>query len=147
MVVGSTAVKQPQLVKSWIEKYGAEKIVLALDINIDEQGTRKVAISGWQEDSGVTIEALIDDYLTVGLQHVLCTDISRDGTFAGSNVELYRNLCRQYPQVQFQSSGGIGSLADIEALKGTGVAGVIVGRALLDGKFTAQEAFACWQNG
>ena len=146
-VVGSTAVKQPQLVKSWIEKYGAEKIVLALDINIDEQGTRKVAISGWQEDSGVTIEALIDDYLTVGLQHVLCTDISRDGTLAGSNVELYRDLCRQYPQVQFQSSGGIGSLADIEALKGTGVAGVIVGRALLDGKFTAQEAFACWQNG
>ncbi len=69
VVVGSTAVKQPQLVKSWIEKYGAEKIVLALDINIDEQGTRKVAISGWQEDSGVTIEALIDDYLTVGLQH------------------------------------------------------------------------------
>ncbi|WP_264768542.1 HisA/HisF-related TIM barrel protein, partial [Klebsiella pneumoniae] len=120
VVVGSTAVKQPQLVKSWIEKYGAEKIVLALDINIDEQGTRKVAISGWQEDSGVTIEALIDDYLTVGLQHVLCTDISRDGTLAGSNVELYRDLCRQYPQVQFQSSGGIGSLADIEALKGTG---------------------------
>lgn len=65
----------------------------------------------------------------------------------GLNVELYRDLCRQYPQVQFQSSGGIGSLADIEALKGTGVAGVIVGRALLDGKFTAQEAFACWQNG
>ncbi|WP_264768946.1 HisA/HisF-related TIM barrel protein, partial [Klebsiella pneumoniae] len=97
VVVGSTAVKQPQLVKSWIEKYGAEKIVLALDINIDEQGTRKVAISGWQEDSGVTIEALIDDYLTVGLQHVLCTDISRDGTLAGSNVELYRDLCRQYP--------------------------------------------------
>lgn len=106
-----------------------------------------MAISGWQEDSGVTIEALIDDYLTVGLKHVLCTDISRDGTLAGSNVELYRDLCRQYPQVQFQSSGGIGSLADIEALKGTGVAGVIVGRALLDGKFTAQEAFACWQNG
>ncbi|HDZ9125093.1 TPA: 1-(5-phosphoribosyl)-5-[(5-phosphoribosylamino)methylideneamino]imidazole-4-carboxamide isomerase [Vibrio cholerae] len=147
VVVGSTAVKQPQLVKSWMEKYGAEKIVLALDINIDEQGTRKVAISGWQEDSGVTIEALIVDYLTVGLKHVLCTDISRDGTLAGSNVELYRDLCRQYPQVQFQSSGGIGSLADIEALKGTGVAGVIVGRALLDGKFTAQEAFACWQNG
>ncbi|MBJ6941956.1 HisA/HisF-related TIM barrel protein, partial [Vibrio cholerae] len=86
--------KQPQLVKSWMEKYGAEKIVLALDINIDEQGTRKVAISGWQEDSGVTIEALIDDYLTVGLKHVLCTDISRDGTLAGSNVELYRDLCR-----------------------------------------------------
>ena len=68
--------KQPELVKGWMEKYGAEKIVLALDINIDQDGTRKVAISGWQEDSGITIEALIDDYLTVGLKHVLCTDIS-----------------------------------------------------------------------
>ncbi|WP_158161549.1 1-(5-phosphoribosyl)-5-[(5-phosphoribosylamino)methylideneamino]imidazole-4-carboxamide isomerase [Grimontia hollisae] len=147
VVIGSTAVKQPELVKGWIEKYGAEQIVLALDINIDDNGNRMVAVSGWQEDSGVTIEALLDDFLTVGLKHVLCTDISRDGTLAGSNVDLYKDLCAAYPQVQFQSSGGIGSLADIEALKGTGVAGVIVGRALLDGKFTAEEAFACWQEG
>ncbi len=146
VVVGSTAVKSPEMVKGWMEKYGPEKIVLALDINIDADGVRRVAISGWQEDSGVTIESLIEDYLTVGLTHVLCTDISRDGTLAGSNVDLYIDLCRQYPQVQFQSSGGIGSLADIEALKGTGVAGVIVGRALLDGKFTAEEAFQCWQS-
>lgn len=146
VVIGSTAVKQPQLVKQWTEKYGAEKIVLALDINIDQEGVRRVAVSGWQEDSGVTIEALLDDYLTVGLQHVLCTDIARDGTLNGSNVELYIDLCQRYPQVQFQSSGGIGTLADIAALKGSGVAGVIVGRALLDGKFTAQEAFSCWQS-
>ncbi|WP_217541004.1 1-(5-phosphoribosyl)-5-[(5-phosphoribosylamino)methylideneamino]imidazole-4-carboxamide isomerase [Vibrio metschnikovii] len=146
VVIGSTAVKQPQLVKQWMEKYGAEKIVLALDINIDQYGVRRVAVSGWQEDSGVTIEALLDDYLTVGLQHVLCTDIARDGTLNGSNVELYIDLCQRYPQVQFQSSGGIGTLADIAALKGSGVAGVIVGRALLDGKFTAQEAFSCWQS-
>ncbi|MFC3024741.1 1-(5-phosphoribosyl)-5-[(5-phosphoribosylamino)methylideneamino]imidazole-4-carboxamide isomerase [Vibrio zhugei] len=146
VVVGSTAVKHPERVKSWIERYGAEHIVLALDINITADGKRHVAISGWQEDSGVTIEALLDDYLTVGLKHVLCTDISRDGTLAGSNVSLYQDLCTRYPQVKFQSSGGIGSLEDIQALYGTGVAGVIVGRALLDGKFTAEEAFACWQN-
>ncbi|OAN18462.1 1-(5-phosphoribosyl)-5-((5-phosphoribosylamino)methylideneamino)imidazole-4-carboxamide isomerase [Photobacterium jeanii] len=144
VVIGSTAVKHPELVKGWIEKYGAEHIVLALDINIDTDGIRRVAISGWQEDSGVTIESLLEDYLTVGLQHVLCTDISRDGTLTGSNVELYIDLCQQYPQVQFQSSGGIGSLDDIRALKGSGVAGVIVGRALLDGKFSADDAFACW---
>ncbi len=107
VVIGSTAVKQPQLVKQWMEKYGAEKIVLALDINIDQEGVRRVAVSGWQEDSGVTIEALLDDYLTVGLQHVLCTDIARDGTLNGSNVELYIDLCQRYPQVQFQSSGGL----------------------------------------
>ncbi|WP_318495414.1 1-(5-phosphoribosyl)-5-[(5-phosphoribosylamino)methylideneamino]imidazole-4-carboxamide isomerase [Photobacterium leiognathi] len=146
VVIGSTAVKQPEMVKGWMEKYGAEHIVLALDINIDDDGNRIVAVSGWQEDSGVTIEALLDDFLKVGLKHVLCTDISRDGTLAGSNVELYVDLCRQYPQVQFQSSGGIGSLDDIAALKGSGVAGVIVGRALLDGKFTTEQAFACWNN-
>ncbi|KUI99050.1 1-(5-phosphoribosyl)-5-[(5-phosphoribosylamino)methylideneamino]imidazole-4-carboxamide isomerase [Vibrio sp. MEBiC08052] len=146
VVVGSTAVKQPELVKTWMQQYGPEKIVLALDINIDANGQRRVAISGWQEDSGITIEALIDDYLTVGLKHVLCTDISRDGTLSGSNVDLYIDLCRQYPQIAFQSSGGIGSLDDIQALKGSGVAGVIVGRALLDGKFTAEEAFSCWQS-
>ncbi|WP_318432325.1 1-(5-phosphoribosyl)-5-[(5-phosphoribosylamino)methylideneamino]imidazole-4-carboxamide isomerase [Photobacterium leiognathi] len=146
VVIGSTAVKQPEMVKGWMEKYGAEHIVLALDINIDDNGNRIVAVSGWQEDSGVTIEALLDDFLKVGLKHVLCTDISRDGTLAGSNVELYIDLCRQYPQVQFQSSGGIGSLDDIAALKGSGVAGVIVGRALLDGKFTAEQAFTCWNN-
>ncbi|MCC4798011.1 MULTISPECIES: 1-(5-phosphoribosyl)-5-[(5-phosphoribosylamino)methylideneamino]imidazole-4-carboxamide isomerase [Enterovibrio] len=145
VVIGSTAVKQPEIVKGWMEKYGPEQIVLALDINIDDNGNRIVAVSGWQEDSGVTIEALLEDFLKVGLKHVLCTDISRDGTLAGSNVELYKDLCAAYPSVQFQSSGGIGSLADIEALKGSGVAGVIVGRALLDEKFTAEEAFACWQ--
>lgn len=146
VVIGSTAVKQPEMVKGWMEKYGAEHIVLALDINIDDSGNRIVAVSGWQEDSGVTIEALLEDFLKVSLKHVLCTDISRDGTLAGSNVELYVDLCRQYPQVQFQSSGGIGSLDDIAALKGSGVAGVIVGRALLDGKFTAEQAFTCWNN-
>ncbi|SJN54503.1 1-(5-phosphoribosyl)-5-[(5-phosphoribosylamino)methylideneamino] imidazole-4-carboxamide isomerase [Vibrio ruber DSM 16370] len=146
VVVGSTAVKQPEMVKTWMTTYGPEKIVLALDINIDANGQRRVAISGWQEDSGATIESLIEDYLTVGLKHVLCTDISRDGTLSGSNVDLYIDLCRQYPQIAFQSSGGIGSLDDIQALKGSGVAGVIVGRALLDGKFTAEEAFACWQS-
>ncbi|MEZ9525443.1 1-(5-phosphoribosyl)-5-[(5-phosphoribosylamino)methylideneamino]imidazole-4-carboxamide isomerase [Enterovibrio norvegicus] len=145
VVIGSTAVKQPEIVKGWMEKYGPEQIVLALDINIDDNGNRIVAVSGWQEDSGVTIEALLEDFLKVGLKHVLCTDISRDGTLAGSNVELYKDLCAAYPSVQFQSSGGIGSLADIESLKGSGVAGVIVGRALLDEKFTAEEAFACWQ--
>ncbi len=144
VVVGSTAVREPQRVKDWIQKYGVEQIVLALDINVDAQGQRKVAISGWQEDSGVTIEDLLDSYLEVGLKHVLCTDISRDGTLSGSNVELYRDLCCQYPQIKFQSSGGIGSLDDIAALRGTGVAGVIVGRALLDGKFSVEESIACW---
>ena len=76
---------------------------------------------------------------------MLCTDISRDGTLAGTNVELYRDLCARYPSVAFQASGGIGGLADIEALKGSGVKGIILGRALLEGKFSVGDAIACWQ--
>ncbi len=83
VVIGSTAVKSPDLVKGWMQTYGPDRIVLALDIHIDNDGTRRVAVSGWQQDSGVTIEALLDDYLSVGLKHVLCTDISRDGTLQG----------------------------------------------------------------
>lgn len=145
VVIGSTAVKQPELVKSWFNKYGAEKFVLALDVNIDASGQKIVAISGWQEASGVSLEALIGDFCEVGLRHVLCTDISRDGTLAGSNVALYREICTAFPDVKFLSSGGIGSLTDIEALKGTGVAGVIIGRALLEGKFNVAEAIQLWK--
>lgn len=147
VVVGSTAVKDPETVKGWFRRFGADALVLALDVRIDEQGNKQVAVSGWQENSGVTLEELVGMYLLVGLKHVLCTDISRDGTLAGSNVSLYEEVCARYPQVAFQSSGGIGDLADIAALRGTGVRGVIVGRALLEGKFTVKEAIRCWQNG
>ena len=126
---------------------GSERLVLALDVRIDADGNKQVAVSGWQENSGVTLEELVESYLPVGLQHVLCTDISRDGTLAGSNVSLYEEVCARYPQVAFQSSGGIGDLKDIAALRGTGVRGVIVGRALLEGKFNVPEAIQCWQNG
>ncbi|MDH3000748.1 1-(5-phosphoribosyl)-5-((5-phosphoribosylamino)methylideneamino)imidazole-4-carboxamide isomerase [Chelonobacter oris] len=147
VVIGSTAVKQPAMVKGWFDKFGAEKFVLALDVNINTDGQKQIAIHGWQENSGVTLEELVQDFRAVGLRHVLCTDISRDGTLQGSNVNLYREICAEFPQIDFQSSGGIGSLADIEALKGSGVKGVIVGRALLEGKFTVTEAIECWQNG
>ena len=126
-MIGSTAVKSPELVASWMEKYGPERIVLALDVNIDAQGNRHIAVAGWQENSGVTIEALIERFLPAGLKHVLCTDISRDGTLSGTNVELYRDLCARYPSVGFQASGGIGGIEDIEALKGSGVKGIILG--------------------
>lgn len=141
VVIGSTAVKQPALVSEWFKKYGAEKIVLALDINIDN-GQKLVAVSGWMENSNLTIEALIERYKGCGLRHVLCTDISCDGTLQGPNVELYKELTSAYPEIHFQASGGIGSLSDIDALKGTGVKGIILGRSLLEGKFTVKDAIA-----
>lgn len=147
VVIGSTAIKQPEIVKQWFSKYGSEALVLALDVRIATDGNKYVAIHGWQEDSNQTLEQVIDDYLPHGLKHVLCTDISKDGTLSGSNVRLYREISQKYPQIAFQASGGIGQLDDVKALKDSGVAGVIVGRALLEGKFTVQEAISCWQKG
>lgn len=147
VVVGSTAIKNPELVQQWFTRFGADALVLALDVRIDEAGNKHVAVSGWQENSDSTLEQVVEQFLPFGLKHVLCTDISRDGTLAGSNVELYREVCTRFPQVAFQASGGIGGLADIAALRDTGVKGVIVGRALLDGKFNVSEAISCWQNG
>ena len=146
VVIGSLAVKQPELVKSWVEKYGPEHIVLALDINISDSGEKLIATHGWQENSGVALEGLLEDFATVGAKHVLCTDISRDGTLQGANTELYQEMAARFPHVSWQASGGIGSIADIEALKPTNVGGVILGRALLEGKFTVKEAIACWQS-
>ncbi len=80
MVVGSTAVKSPEVVKGWFTRFGPQHLVLALDVRIDAEGSKQVAVSGWQENSGVTLEELVESYQSVGLQHVLCTDISRDGT-------------------------------------------------------------------
>ena len=107
---------------------------------------REKEVAGWQQDSGVTIESLIEHYAKYNLMHVLCTDISRDGTLQGSNVELYRDLVRMFPQLEFQASGGIGSLDDLKSLAASGVQSIIIGRSLLEGKFTVKEAVACWPN-
>ena len=89
------------------------------------------------------LQTVIDEYLDVGLAHILCTDISKDGTLSGANVALYQSLTKQYPMLAIQSSGGIGNLDDIKALKQTGVSGIIVGRALLEGKVDLKGAIQC----
>lgn len=147
VVIGSLAIRQPELVQSWLRQYGGERIVLALDVAINEQGEKTLPSHGWIEASNVTLEQVLDGFIAAGAKHVLCTDISKDGTLTGSNVTLYQELTKAYPQISWQASGGIGCLDDIRALRGSGVAGVILGRSLLEGKFTLQEAIACWQNG
>lgn len=146
VVIGSLAVKEPELVKSWINKYGSDAIVLALDINIDSSGNKFIATHGWQQDSGVSLEALLNDFLAVGTKHVLCTDISRDGTLQGANHQLYGEMTDKFPTIDWQASGGIGKLDDIARLKPTKVSGVILGRALLEGKFSVAQAIKCWQS-
>lgn len=146
VVVGSVAIREPETVQSWLRTYGGDKIVLALDVAINAKGDKTLPSHGWIEESTITLEQVLDGFIAAGAKHVLCTDISKDGTLQGPNVALYAELTQKYPQIQWQASGGVGSLADIKALKPTGVAGVILGRALLEGKFTAEEAIQCWQD-
>ena len=146
VVVGSVAIREPETVQAWLRAYGGDKIVLALDVAINAKGDKTLPSHGWIEESTITLEQVLDGFIAAGAKHVLCTDISKDGTLQGPNVALYAELVQKYPQIQWQASGGVGALADIKALKPTGVAGVILGRALLEGKFTAEEAMQCWQD-
>lgn len=146
VVVGSAAVKRTDEVAGWMKTFGADKLVLALDVRINKAGNAEVAVSGWQENSGVLMDDLIRAFEPSGLRYVLTTDISKDGTLAGPNTALYAKLAQTFPNIDFQASGGIGSLDDIRAVSHTGAAGVIVGRALLEGKFTLEEAIECWPN-
>lgn len=146
VVVGSAAVKRTDEVVGWMKTFGADKLVLALDVRINKAGNAEVAVSGWQENSGVLMDDLIRAFEPAGLRYVLTTDISKDGTLAGPNTALYAKLAQTFPNIDFQASGGIGSLDDIRAVSHTGAAGVIVGRALLEGKFTLEEAIECWPN-
>ncbi|MXP67334.1 1-(5-phosphoribosyl)-5-[(5-phosphoribosylamino)methylideneamino]imidazole-4-carboxamide isomerase [Pantoea sp. Aalb] len=145
VVIGSAAIKHPQEVKIWFKNFGSDSIVLALDVRVDSNNRKEVAINGWQKASSITLEEVIGWYQSVGLKHILCTDIVRDGTLQGANVALYKEISEKFPDIMFQASGGISSLADIAALRYSGVQSVIVGRALLENQFTLSEAIECWQ--
>ncbi|GIU45660.1 1-(5-phosphoribosyl)-5-[(5-phosphoribosylamino) methylideneamino] imidazole-4-carboxamide isomerase [Shewanella sairae] len=146
VVIGSLAVKEPELVKSWFEKYGSDAICLALDVNINQQGEKIVAVSGWQSGGGKSLESLVEEFKCVGLKHALVTDISRDGTLQGANTALYREIAASYPKIQWQASGGIATLDDVNAVKESGASGIIIGKALLIKQFNVEEAIRCWPN-
>ncbi|QYK00053.1 1-(5-phosphoribosyl)-5-[(5-phosphoribosylamino)methylideneamino]imidazole-4-carboxamide isomerase [Shewanella psychrotolerans] len=146
VVIGSLAVKETALVQSWFTKYGSDAICLALDVNINEQGEKIVAVSGWQSGGGKTLESLVEAFKPFGLKHALVTDISRDGTLKGSNTELYQEIAQLYPDIAWQASGGIASLEDVAAVRDSGASGIIIGKALLIENFTASEAIQCWPN-
>ncbi len=146
VVIGSLAVKEPELVKGWFNKFGSEAICLALDVNINQNGEKIVAVSGWQSGGGKSLESIVEDFSQVGLKHALVTDISRDGTLTGANTELYRELSSRYPNIAWQASGGIATLEDVAAVRDSGAAGIIIGKALLINQFNVAEAIQCWPN-
>lgn len=130
---GSIAVKNPALFKTWIDAYGADKIILGADC-----ANGKIATNGWTESSDLEIIPFVKEWENKGLQYVICTDISKDGMLAGPGLDLYQELLRE-TGIQLIASGGVSSAADLEALKALGCNGAIVGKAIYEGKITLKE--------
>lgn len=143
VVVGTLAVREPEKVCEWLHQFGAERITLALDVRQDASGDWRLPVAGWTESSAATLDSLLARYSEAGVRHVLCTDIARDGMLEGYSLDLYRGLAARWPDLQFQASGGVRSVADIRAAREAGAGGAILGRALLEGRFTLAEALAC----
>jgi phosphoribosylformimino-5-aminoimidazole carboxamide ribotide isomerase len=139
VIIGSLAITKPDRVRDWLANYGYERIVLALDVNVDPAGVPLIATHGWRRTTAVTLWQCIGEYESTGIKHVLCTDISRDGALTGPNLALYTELLGKYPGIQLQASGGVRNIGDLKALRKIGVRSAISGRALLDGKITARE--------
>jgi phosphoribosylformimino-5-aminoimidazole carboxamide ribotide isomerase len=137
-VVGSVAVTDPGRVAAWFEDFGTDRIVLALDVTIEQQGPM-LATHGWTQNSNLSLWELLDRYSSLGARHLLCTDIGRDGAMSGPNVDLYAEVLRRYPDLQLQASGGVRDIGDIDRLREIGVPAAITGKAMLDGKITAAE--------
>lgn len=144
-VVGSVAVTEPEIVAEWMAEFGADRIVLALDVTIDATGP-VLATHGWTRSSGLSLWDLMDRYASLGARHLLCTDIGRDGAMSGPNFDLYADILHRYPGIGLQASGGVRNIGDIVRLRDIGVPAAITGKALLDGKINAAEVNSFLQN-
>lgn len=135
--VGSIAVKNPPLVFQWIEEFGPEAIVLSADVK-DEI----VAIGGWMESSSLTLFNYISEYLAHGIRYVACTDISTDGMLSGPNTKLYKRIMQEFPTIRLIASGGVSSMDDVYDLRESGVDGVIIGKAIYEGRILLADLLA-----
>ena len=136
VVIGSLAVRAPDFVKQLMHIHGPEKICLAADV-IWQNDAYYIALSGWQEASNLSLFDFLHMFAPAGLTHVLCTDIDRDGTLQGFNWALYTSVKHGYPYLQIQASGGASRLEDLKHLDADGV---IIGKALYEGRFSVAEA-------
>nr|WP_236023317.1 1-(5-phosphoribosyl)-5-[(5-phosphoribosylamino)methylideneamino]imidazole-4-carboxamide isomerase [Chitinophaga chungangae] len=132
--IGSVAVKQPELFFSWLDQYGAEKMFLGADVK-DE----KIAVGGWLETTDKSIFDFLRVNLERGVKEVFCTDIAKDGLLQGPSTELYKKIIAELPGIRLTASGGVSHIGDVEALQEAGLAGVIIGKAIYEGRITLQE--------
>ncbi|WP_421681263.1 1-(5-phosphoribosyl)-5-[(5-phosphoribosylamino)methylideneamino]imidazole-4-carboxamide isomerase [Stenotrophomonas bentonitica] len=143
VVVGSVSVREPDTVIGWLREFGPDRLTIALDARQAEDGRWRLPVHGWTETAEDTLEALAQRYAEAGMQHLLCTDIARDGMLSGPNIDLYQHLARLLPGVAVQASGGVRDARDVAQAKAVGCGGAILGKALLEGRMTLEGALAC----
>ena len=140
-IIGSIAAKEPERMLRWLSAWRS-RIILGADVR-----DGKVAVSGWLEDSGVELDALIEEFLPAGLKRAVVTDISRDGMLQGPSYDLYKDLQEQFPSLSTVVSGGVSSLDDIRKADEMGLPGIIVGKAIYENRITLKDLALCLQNG
>lgn len=131
VTIGSVAVTDRERFIGWLQKYGADKIILGADVR-----GGMISINGWKEDSQQELLPFLKYYVDKGVKNVLCTEISRDGTLSGPAMDLYRKVMAEYPEIHLIASGGVSSNKDIEALEAAGIPAVVFGKAFYEGKIT-----------
>ena len=135
---GSIAVKNSDIFESWIEKYGAQKIILGADFYPDSAGG-KIATNGWQEESTLELIPFIKGYQDKGIQYVICTDISKDGMLQGPSFEVYKEIISEVKNVKLIASGGISTFDELPRLAENGCEGVIIGKAIYEKKISLKQ--------
>ena len=131
---GTIAVKKPEVFLGWLDRYGAEKIILGTDVRGD-----KIAVSGWEEASDRELFEFLADYVARGVRYTICTDVSKDGLLQGTARELYGRIRREQPEVSLIASGGVTTTDDLDALAKLDCYGVIVGKAIYEGRIALEE--------
>lgn len=139
VVIGSVAAEDPALALAWVDELGAAHMTLAFDIRLDPGGEPIVVTRGWIQSSGRSLWELVELFAGHDGVEFLCTDVDRDGTLEGPNLSLYAACTGRFPAARFIASGGVSGAADLPRLAATGVAGVVTGKALLDGRLTLEE--------
>jgi phosphoribosylformimino-5-aminoimidazole carboxamide ribotide isomerase len=134
VTVGSIAVTDPDRFMGWLEKYGAEHIILGADVR-----NGKISINGWKEDSTEDLLPFLQKYVEAGVRNVLCTEISKDGTLTGPAIKLYRQVMDTYPQLHLIASGGVSCINDIKALDAAGIPAVVFGKAIYEGRIDLKD--------
>jgi len=139
VVLGSLAITQPRQVEAWLSEFGAERFTLALDVRMDDDGTPYITTHGWQRASQTTLWDALGRFQAAGIEHVLCTDVGKDGALEGPNLALYSDCAQRWPEIAFQASGGVRDAKDLQALAQIGMTRAISGKALLEGRLSAAE--------